>query len=121
MSFTPSDKFEQRWLDSPVAMKQAIHDELDDIMTLLKEETRTESFAFTNPDLAGKLTHLQTAHLETLKKLAQKLKEEKAAALVPVLERAIDDRLSERLGDLSEELKAWLKEAIKEELAKEDD
>lgn len=116
MSFTPSDNFEQRWLDSPVAMKQAIHDELDDIIKLLDDDTRVDGFEFAHPDLASKLTHLQTAHLESIQKLAQKLKAERAEALIPALEQRLDDMLVSRMDSLSSELKAWIRQVIQEEL-----
>lgn len=120
MSFTPSDKFEQRWLDSPVAMKQAIMDELSDIITLLKDDTKIADFAFSSPDLAAKLSHLQAAHLDTLKKLAQKAKAERADALIPILEQQIDHKLDIQLTQLADELKIWLRQIVQEELDKQD-
>lgn len=119
MSFTPSEQFNQRWLDSPLAMKQAIYDELDDIVQLLQDDTELDDFRFTTEDLAGKLTHLQTAHLQTLRRLAHQRKIERADALVPVLEKTIDDKLTEQLAVLSDELKQWIRQAIQDELDKE--
>lgn len=119
MSFTPSDNFTKRWLDSPTAMKATIHDELSDIITLLKDETQINTFEFSTPDLATKLIHLQTAHLETLAHLAHERKIQRSERLIPVLEKAIDDKLSDKMGDLSDELKCFIRQAIKEELDKE--
>lgn len=119
MSFTPSENFSKRWLDSPLAMKQAIFAELSDIMTLLQDETKLDTFSFTSEDLADKLTHLQTAHLQTLKRLAHQRKIERGEALLPILEAAIDDKLTEQMAILSDELKGWIRQAIKEELDKE--
>lgn len=119
MSFTPSENFSKRWLDSPPAMKQAIFAELSDIMTLLKDETKLDTFEFTTPDLSSTLTYLQTAHLQTLKRLAHQRKIERGEALVPILEKAIDDKLAEQLSALSDELKGWIRQAIQDELDKE--
>lgn len=119
MSFTPSDKFEQRWLDSPIAMKQAIMNELDDIITLLKDDTQIANFSFASPDLNAKLSHLQAAHLDTLHRLAQKARADRADALIPILEQHIDDKLSVQLAQLSHELKLWLRQVVTEELNKD--
>lgn len=115
-AFQPSENFEARWLDSPIAMKQAIHDELDDIMLLLQESTKVNDFKFTTPDLHAKLEHLQIAHLDTLKQLAKKIKAQKAEALIPHLEKRLDDRLTNDLDTLSGELRDWIRIIIKEEL-----
>lgn len=116
MPFAPSDRFEQRWLDSPVAMKQAIMDELVDITELLKPKTRLADFQFRSPNLHTKLVHLQAAHLDTLKKLSQKARADQAAALIPILEQKIDEKLHMQLAHLSDELKIWLQQVVQEEL-----
>lgn len=121
MSFTPSDKFNERWLQSPDAMKQAIHNELDDIILLLQDGTVAKTFEFTTPDLDAKLEHLQIAHLDTLKQLAKKLKAQKANDLIPELEKRLDDKLTGELAELSDELKRWIRQVIQEELEKMDD
>lgn len=122
MTFTPSEKFGERWLNSPKAMKQTIFAELNDIITLLQDDTRLDQFEFQTPDLHATLSHLQTAHLETLTTMTQKLRQERADALLPILEQQLEQRLqqkiSERLAGLDDELKAWIKQAIQEELSK---
>lgn len=123
MTFTPSDKFNERWLDSPVAMRQAIFDELSDIKTLLNGDVNANEFKFKHPDLHSKLSHLQTAHLQTLKQVAQKLRQERADALLPILEQKIEqklkDKVNERLVGLDNELKLWIRQIIQDELSKE--
>lgn len=123
MSFTPSDRFNERWLQSPTAMKQAIYDELDDIMMLLKDESRLQDFRFKNLDLHSKLSHLQTAHLDTLKVMTQKMRQERADTLIPSLEQQLEHKISqkltERLVGLDDELKVWIRQVVQEELAKE--
>lgn len=123
MTFTPSDKFDERWLGSPVAMRQAIFDELNDIKTLLNGNINANNFRFTHPDLHSKLNHLQTAHLQTLKQMAQKRRQERADALLPILEQKIEqklhDKVNERLVGLDNELKLWIRQIIQDELSKE--
>lgn len=123
MSFTPSDRFNERWLQSPTAMKQAIYDELDDIMMLLKDESRLQDFRFKNLDLHSKLSHLQTAHLDTLKVMTQKMRQERADTLIPSLEQQLEHKISqkltERLVGLDDELKVWIRQVVQEELVKE--
>lgn len=121
MSFTPSEQFAKRWLNSPTAMKTAIYNELDDIIKLLQDDTDVNTFEFTTERLSQKLHDLQTAHLQTLKQLAKKFKEQKMQELLPILHNRIDDQLSEQITMLSDELKIWLKQMIKEELDKLDD
>lgn len=121
MSFTPSEQFAKRWLNSPTAMKTAIYNELDDIIKLLQDDTDVNTFEFTTEQLSDKLHDLQTAHLQTLKQLAKKLKEQKMQELLPILHNRIDDQLSEQITMLSDELKIWLQQMIKEELDKLDD
>ena len=96
MTFTPSDTFNERWLASPSAMKQAIYDELDDIIRLLKDDTNLEQFTFRSVNLNDKLTHLHMAHLETLKIMSQKLRQERADALLPVLEAKIEQKIKSK-------------------------
>lgn len=120
MSFTPSEQFAKRWLNSPTAMKTAIYNELDDIIKLLQDDTDVNTFEFTTERLSQKLHDLQTAHLQTLKQLAKQLKEQKMQELLPVLHNHIDHQLSEQMAVLSDELKIWLKQMVKEELDKLD-
>lgn len=120
MSFTPSDNFNERWLQSPDAMKKAIHDELDDIMLLLQDDTPARDFEFTTPNLHAKLEHLQIAHLDTLKQLAKKIKAQKADELIPRLEQTLQAKLADETALLSDNLKLWLRQLIKEELDKLD-
>lgn len=123
MTFTPSDQFNERWLATPQAMKQAIYDELDDIIALLQNDSKLEGFHFRNLDLNDKLHHLHIAHLETLKTLHQKQRQERVDALLPILEAKIEqklhDKVNERLVGLDKELKLWIAQVVADEVAKE--
>lgn len=119
MNFTPSATFAERWNNSPAAMKQAIFDELSDVITLLDPQTPVETFEFRTPNLHEQLGHLQTAHLETLSLIAKRQRQERADALLPVLEQRLDDKLTEGMGELSVSLKAWIRAVIQEELDKD--
>lgn len=60
-TFTFSQQFNQRWSDSPTTVRQAITQELEDIITLLQPDTKLDEFAFTNDQLA---THIDALYEE---------------------------------------------------------
>lgn len=116
MSFTPSEHFNERWLQSPDVIKQTILGELDDIKKLLDDATRVADFRFKSPDFHDKLTHLQTAHLQTLKDQLVKAKKEQIHALTPYLESCIDEQLNDKIKLVQEDVKVWLRQFIKQTL-----
>lgn len=123
MSFSLSAQFPERWIESPDALKKAIYDDLDDLVLLLDEQTRLDTFVFQTPDLNQTLHALQTAHLQTLHTLAQKRHKECISQIQPKLEQELESKLREKLSEkmlsLDHELRQWLKQAIIETLAKE--
>lgn len=60
-TFTFSQQFNQRWSDSPTTVRQAITQELEDIITLLQPDTKLDEFAFTNDELASHIDALYEA------------------------------------------------------------
>lgn len=116
-TFAPSEHFHERWVNSPNTIKQTIYNELNDIITLLNEQTDVAHFHFTTPDLHNTLSTLHEAHLGALRQIRLAQREAQAVALTPHLEEKIDTALKERLASLSNELKDWLRLAIREEIA----
>lgn len=126
-SFSP--QFAKRWLATPVAAKQAFHQELSDIIAMLKSDEPSEMFAFTYDDfgeaVSGFLHVYDDKHkpepAPELPKTAITLDPQELdgleATIYKKLATQLDDFLSEEMLKLSEELKNWLRHAIKEELA----
>ncbi|WP_227430243.1 hypothetical protein [Psychrobacter sp. I-STPA6b] len=63
-----SHQFSQRWLTAPQQVKQAIVQELEDIITLLDNETDLNSFQFRQPDLNAHIQHLYQQEQEAAQK-----------------------------------------------------
>lgn len=121
--FNPSAEFPKRWLATPLIAKQAFHQELDDIIALLKSDRPTQEFAFSCPDFndeIGKLLHVYEG-TKTVSTPTKTISTEEVHALEDViykkLSNQLDDFLSDEMARQSEDLKIWLKNLIKEELS----
>lgn len=120
-AFNPSAQFSKRWLSIPVIAKQAFHQELTDIIALLKSDTPAKDFSFHHQDFdadIAQLLHIYD-HNKTPAPISPPSTQEQQAheeAIYKKLSNKIDDVLSDQMAQLSEDLKAWLKQAIKEEL-----
>lgn len=124
-AFNPSAQFSKRWLSIPVIAKQAFHQELTDIIALLKSDTPAKDFSFHHQDFDADIAQLlhiydhnktpapTPASVSPLSTQEQQAHEE---AIYKKLSNKVDDVLSDQMAQLSEDLKAWLKQAIKEEL-----
>lgn len=127
--------FYQRWHSTPTAIKQALYQELEDIIGLLQSDSNAKSYSFTYPDFDATIevlllpnkhntnsikfmpttaktdapyTATQTAQPDDKHIIAQHIYDKLSAQ--------IDDALSKHLGQLSDDLKTWLKTAIDDEL-----
>lgn len=123
--FTPSEHFNERWLQSPKAIKNAIYDELTDIITLLQSQTKTDDFEFTHLSLNDSLAPLQEQHLAQQKAKLYAKKQEEAEQLLPKLEEQIDVLIKQKCDDITYELtkyasdiKIWLKQTLDDEVQK---
>lgn len=120
MSFTPSEHFNERWLQSPDVIKQTILDELDDIKKLLDPKTAFANFCFSTPDLHQTLHQMQAIHLEAIRQETKKRKQQHLQEILPVLEKRLEQKTNElvmeRLAGLDSQLQEWLKDAIEQAL-----
>lgn len=134
--FSFSAQFNQRWLQTPITVRAAIFQELDDIITLLHPDTILADFEFSQSDLN---TYIEELYVQDTK---QKIRASMAAVmpepiklashsdgdndysglsdakkkLVQSLESSIDDYLAETLALISKDLKAWVKEEVKKQI-----
>lgn len=133
---TYSSEFRHHWLATPVAIKQAFYQELDDIADMLQSSVSVDSFAFTYRDFNATIEALlptddvplpkytsaleDTDTPETADKPKLNLSDEDRQAIeqkiYDKLSAQIDDFLSEHLSQLSDDLKLWLKSTINNEL-----
>lgn len=135
-AFSPSPQFAKRWLATPNVVKQAFHQELEDIIDMLYGTTDAQQFAFTHPNFGDSIAHLLATHkpdkpssklIHTLDSRLSLTNDTPAFddKELPTVERhiydklstQIDDFLAEHTAELAEDLKAWLQTAIKHELA----
>lgn len=124
-AFNPSAQFSKRWLSTPIIAKQAFHQELDDIIALLKSDKPAKEFRFSHKDFnddIAKLLHIY--HTDITKPIApdptfadQSEQHAPDEMIYQKLSNQLDDFLSDQMAQLSEDLKGWLKNAIKEELS----
>lgn len=124
-AFSPSAQFSKHWLSTPVIARQAFHQELTDIITLLKSDTPAKDFRFHHDNFDKEIASL--LHIYDAGKApapthdAPTLSDEQKQAITDTiykkLSSRIDDVLSDQMAQLSEDLKAWLKNAIQEELS----
>ena len=141
-----SADFNQRWLATPVIVKQAFHQELSDIIAMLQSDTPSAEFNFTHQNFGETVAQLLKTHKgETPKNQtttdspapSQSLPATQASDTVTpapmalssneiaILEERIferlakklDDTLSNYMADISEDLRSWLQDSIKKELA----
>lgn len=117
--FTPSEHFNDRWLQSPTIIKQTIYDELNDIITLLKSDEAANEFNFTHANLDESLAPLQAQHLAQQKAKRYAQKQQEAQNLLPKLEKQVDilikqkqDDITKELSNYASEIKAWLKQTL---------
>lgn len=127
-AFSPSPQFTKRWLSTPVAVKQAFHQELEDIIAMLKSDEPAQMFAFTHDDFNVAIK--EKLHTYDRKKpptdtppAPPKLMDTGSDELTELEERIykklsarLEDLISEQMLQVSDDLKAWLMLAIKEEL-----
>lgn len=59
-------QFAQRWLNTPMVIKQTIIHELDDIIKLLQTDTDLDSFRFQVDDLSTTIDHLMNINQPTI-------------------------------------------------------
>lgn len=139
-AFSPSPQFTKRWHATPAAIKNAFHQELDDIIDMLHGSTPAHEFEFNHADFGQTIEDLFFIHkddtpiparlihnLETPQALfdneasTQKLHptdlDELERRITGKLSQQIDDFLGEHMAQVSEDLKSWLKTALKNELA----
>ncbi len=141
-AFSPSPQFTKRWHATPAAIKNAFHQELDDIIDMLHGSTPAHEFEFNHADFGQTIEDLFFIHkddtpipariihnLETSQALfehqvstpAQRLHpkdlDELEQRITDKLGKQIDDFLGEHMTQVSEDLKGWLKTALKNELA----
>ncbi len=141
-----SAEFHHRWLATPVIAKQAFHQELSDIIAMLKSDVPADEFNFTHQDFGKTMADLLKTHKAESKQTPKttppvltsqddttpshdapttppppSLSSNEVAILEErIFERLaskLDDTLSNYMADLSEELREWLKDNIKKELA----
>lgn len=141
-AFSPSPQFTKRWHATPIAIKNAFHQELDDIIDMLHGSTPAHEFEFNHADFGQTIEDLLFIHKddtpvpariihnlenpqalfdnETPKptqRLHPKDLDELEARITEKLSRQIDDFLGEHMAQVSDDLKGWLKTALKNELA----
>lgn len=124
--FSPSPQFSKRWLSIPVIAKQAFHQELEDIIALLKSNQPAQEFRFSHQNFDEDITKLlhiydTTPTSDNTPTSANRPSNEELNALEDViykkLSNQLDDFLSEQMAQQSEDLKVWLRKLIKEELS----
>ncbi|MDO4441291.1 MAG: hypothetical protein Q4B81_03830 [Moraxella sp.] len=135
-TFSPTLQFSKRWLATPAPVKQAFHQELDDIIDMLDSDTPAKDYAFTNADFSGAVANLLDTHqgettepaklvhsIDTTPLVSQNgeyTKEslsEIEARISAKLSAQLDNFLGEHLAQLSEDLKTWVATTVKNELA----
>lgn len=120
-AFNPSAQFSKRWLSIPVIAKQAFHQELTDIIALLKSDTPAKDFSFHHQNFDADIAQLLRIYDNNtpapVSPLSAQEREALEEAIYKKLSNKIDDVLSDQMAQLSEDLKAWLKTAIQEELS----
>lgn len=73
--FAFSHQFSKRWLATPTPVKQAIIQELDDIVTLLHPDTDLDGYQFSVPNLHDKVEELLAIERDHQEKLQAQLRE----------------------------------------------
>ena len=73
--FAFSHQFSKRWLATPTPVKQAIIQELDDIVTLLYPDTDLDGYQFSVPNLHDKVEELLAIERDHQEKLQAQLRE----------------------------------------------
>ena len=73
--FAFSHQFSKRWLATPTPVKQAIIQELDDIVTLLHPDTDLDGYEFSVPNLHDKVEELLAIEHDHQEKLQAQLRE----------------------------------------------
>ena len=114
-AFSPSDAFAERWLATPMNIRQTIYQELDDIKSLLQSDDGAQSFSFSTAELDASLAQMHAEHTARLAEqnrlTAQGLKE-----LHQELITHINERLAQGMEGLSDDIKAWLAQAIADKI-----
>ncbi|MFA9486564.1 hypothetical protein LU276_07860 [Moraxella haemolytica] len=135
-TFSPTLQFSKRWLATPAPVKQAFHQELDDIIKMLGSNTHAKDYQFTHTDFNSTILDLIDAHqgetaqpakivhsIDTTPLASQNgeyTKESLAeieARISTKLSTQLDSFLGEHLAQLSEDLKSWISTTVKNELA----
>lgn len=141
-AFSPSPQFTKRWHATPTAIKNAFHQELDDIIDMLHGTVSASNFEFNHPNFGQTLEDLFFIHkddtpvpariihnLETpqalfnpktvkpVERLHPNDLQELEQRIMAKLSKQIDDFLGEHTAQVSEDLKIWLKSALKNELS----
>lgn len=136
-TFSPTLQFSKRWLATPNAVKQAFHQELDDIIHMLGSDIAAKDYQFTNNDFSGAVSELLSTHQGESKepiKLVHSIDttpliqethgefnpeelSDVEARISAKLSAQLDDFLGEHMVHLSSDLKAWVSTAVRNELA----
>ncbi|MCL1623020.1 hypothetical protein M2R47_01960 [Moraxella sp. Tifton1] len=134
-TFSPTPQFSRRWLATPSVVKQAFHQEMDDIIHMLGSDIPAANYQFTNQDFGSAIAELLTTYSNTqnpaklvhsfdstpliadkAENFNQKEFAEIESRIIAKLSAQLDDFLTEHLSQLSIDLKAWVDTAVKNEL-----
>lgn len=135
-TFSPSPQFSKRWLTAPSVVKQAFHQELDDIIHMLGSDVPAAHYQFTHQDFGGAVEELLTTYgnnseptklvhsfdstplgTKSTGEFSKTDLAEVEARISAKLSAQLDDFLTEHLTQLSADLKTWVATAVKNELS----
>ncbi|UNU73817.1 hypothetical protein LU293_02650 [Moraxella nasovis] len=136
-NFSPSLQFQKRWQAAPAQVKDMFHQELDDIIDMLKGDTLAKDYRFRHGNFADTIEPLLTKHQENLSTSTStvlqnpeslSLTDDKSPInehelelmeerIIAKLNNQLDEFVIEHIDQLSDELRSWLKTAVKSEIA----
>ena len=135
-NFSPSIHFAKHWLATPVSARDAIYDELNDIISLLDSEAPIKQFRFQHPDFyqavasaieSNNANAKPTRLIHSIETTSLTADEPEALGVADLtdlelrlnqsLGKQIDEFLGEHMSQLSEDLRAWVQMAVRHELA----